>query len=99
MTTLNRYIDRCLIDEHAIKDYLDGYSLDVASLPKHERLTFLQTLFEHDDVLQEMVLDRMQELINQRLPWVESQAKYNSGLRPKHDPINGEVKWIFRGAV
>lgn len=94
-----KYVDLCLIDEYADKDFTYGYSLDVTSLPTHEQENFLDFLFENDEVMKEIVLDRMQELIEQRIPWVESQDKYDAGFKPIVDQNNGEVSWIRRGAA
>lgn len=96
INTIDKYVDTCLIREYADKDSKHGYSLDAASLSKHEQLNFLTMLVNHDDVLQELILDRMQELIELRLPMVEAQDKYDSGLIPTHNPVNGEVNWILR---
>lgn len=95
MTTINRYIERCLIDEYAYK-HRSGYSLSVSDLPDSEIQNFLEFLFKNDPATKEMITDRMQELIEQRLPFAESQDKYDQGYIPIHDHINGEVSWIAR---
>ena len=69
--TIQKYIDRCVIDEYANKDYLNGFHLDVTDMSKHDQNNFLDLLMNQDDVLRELVLDRMQELINERLNAVE----------------------------
>lgn len=91
--TIEKYIDTCLIDEYADKDFECGYSLDIVSLSNHEQSNFLDFLIKNDSATKDLILDRMQELIDQRLPRVEAQARYDSGLRPRIDQINGEVIW------
>jgi hypothetical protein len=97
--TLQKYIDICLIDEYADKDFIHGYSLDVSSLAEYEKSNFLNTLLQHDPIIKEKVLDRMQELIDERIPWYEFQHKYDAGLKPIINKTNGEVTWIKRGAA
>lgn len=73
---LNKYIDNSLIQEYAHKDFEQGYLLDAVDLPKHEQANFLSMLLEHDEILKEKILDRMQELINSRIPEVESEDQF-----------------------
>lgn len=91
--SIEKYIDTCLISEYADKDFKHGYSLEVANLSDHEKSNFLDLLFRNDPVLKEMALDRMQELIEQRLPRIEAQDRYDAGFKPRIDHINGEVIW------
>lgn len=90
-TTIDKYIDRCLID-----DYAKDYSLDISCLPSTEQQSFLSFLYQYDAVMQDLVQDRMQELINQRLITKETQGNYDRGLIPRIDQQNGEVIWIKR---
>jgi len=92
--TIEKYIDNCLIDDYADKDLICGYSLDVCSISEHDRYNFLDVLLKNDPILKDLVLDRMQELIDSRLSRIEVQHKYDAGLNPVHDSINGEVRWI-----
>lgn len=96
---IEKYIDTCLISEYADKDLKYGYSLDVAELPNHEKLNFLDFLLKYDPILRDMILDRMHELVAPRLERMEMQHKYDAGLIPHLDQNNGEVNWIARGAV
>jgi hypothetical protein len=94
---IRKYVERCLIDEYAIKNLQSGYSLDINDLPETEIQNFLDLLFKNDPILQEAIKDRMQDLINQRISFVELQARYDSGLMPIHDKVTGEVTWSKRG--
>lgn len=93
---IKKYIERCIIDEHAYKSSKNGYSLDVYDLPANELSNFLEVLFSNDDHTRDLILERMQDLINERLPFVECQAKYDAGYVPMQDQINGEINWIAR---
>jgi hypothetical protein len=35
----------------------------------------------------------MQELIDERIPYVESEARYEFGLKPTQNQINGEITY------
>ena len=94
MNNLSHYIDRCLIDEHAVKDFRYGYSLEVGDIPHYELQSFLDKLIENDEQTRELIRDRMQELINSRLQIVESKQKYNAGFVPVLDNVSGEVNWL-----
>jgi hypothetical protein len=93
---IRKYIDLNLIDEYAYKSFRNGYSLDVCDIPTNEISNFLDILFKHDYHTRDLILDRMQDLINDRIQMVEFQAKYDAGLIPVQDQINGEVNWIVR---
>ena len=93
---IRKYIERNLIDEYAYKSFKNGFSLDVCDLPEHDINNFLDLLFKHDYHTRDLILNRMQELIDERLPLAECQAKYDAGLVPVQDQINGEVNWILR---
>jgi hypothetical protein len=99
-TCIEKYVDRCLIDEYADKNTQYGYSLTVSELSDHEKNNFFNFLFKHDDVLQELIMDRMQELVEERLPIVESQKFQDRGMMQRQDNITGEPTWIIsRGAA
>jgi hypothetical protein len=93
---IRKYIDLNLIDEYAYKSLRNGYSLDVCDIPANEIAHFLDILFKHDFHTRDLILDRMQDLINDRIQMVECQAKYDSGLIPVQDQVNGEVNWVAR---
>lgn len=80
MKTLNHYIDICLIDEYADKDFRNGYALDVDSLSEHERSNFLDEIMKHDTSLRELILMGMQKLIDDRLPECEVKDRAEAGL-------------------
>jgi hypothetical protein len=90
--SLSSYIDNNLIREHAQKTK-DGYSLHIVDLNNHEQENLLSWLFNHDYHVKELILDRAQELINERIPFVESKDNYANGLYPTHDKQTGEVNW------
>jgi hypothetical protein len=81
MKELTSYIDICLIDEYADKDFENGYSLDVDSLSEHERSNFLDLLMKNDTAVRDFVLHNMQKLIDERLPECEANDRSHAGLR------------------
>lgn len=81
MDEINSYIDVCLIDEYAEGDFVNGYSLDVDSLPENERANFLDRLMQEDTAVRDFVLFHMQKLINARLPEREAVDRQHAGLR------------------
>ncbi len=93
---IRNYIEKVLINEHAYKSFNNGYSLDVTDLPANELDNFLDMLFKHDYHTRDLILDRMQDLINERLPLLECRDKYDAGYVPVQDNINGEINWIAR---
>ncbi len=97
--SLTKYIDLILIDDHADKDLKHGVSLDVNTLPIYEFNNFLEKLIQHDPIMDEIIRNRMQELIDRRISIVESKYRYDSGVKAIHDHVNGEIKLISRGAA
>jgi hypothetical protein len=81
MDEINSYIDVCLIDEYAEKDFENGYSLDVDSLPENERANFLDRLMQEDTTVRDLVLYHMQKLIDERLPEREAEDRQHAGLK------------------
>ncbi len=79
---LNKYIDRCVIDEYAVRTE-DGFMLDVDDIPDHEKLTFLMKLLEEDTPLRDIALTLMQKLIDDRIPHCEQEYFF--------DHIYGEI--------
>jgi len=96
MKELNRYIDTCIISEYADKDIHNGYTLDVDSLPEHERANFLDELMKHDTAVRDLVLSHMQKLIDDRLPECEANDREDSGLRVITFP-NGDRRVVPQG--
>jgi hypothetical protein len=90
------YLENSLIDEYANKKDRDGYSLEIYDLPKTEIDNFLTFLFEHDEILHERILDRMQELLDAQLPIKECKDKLSKGYIPLQDQSNGEIFWRYR---
>lgn len=91
MKSLNQFIDLCIIDEFAVKDYQDGYSLDVESIPEAQQVDLLSEIMKSDTSLRETILIGMQKLIDKRLADREVQTRYASGYRLSHcwdgDPV------------
>lgn len=90
---LTSYIDKNIISQHAYKSR-DGYSLQVCDLEENEKLHLLERMLKHDSLTSELLLDRMQDLINERIPFVEARENISRGLRPIHDSQTGEVSWV-----
>lgn len=82
--SLDRYIDVCLIEPYAEKDIERGYTLDIDSLPEHERDNFLDMLMKEDTTVRDLVLFHMQQLINTRLPECEVNDREAQGFRTIH---------------
>lgn len=97
MKELNRYIDICLIDEYANKNVNRGYSLDIDSLPEHERSNFLDELMKNDTTVKDLVLFHMQKLIDERLSHCESKDRDLLGISvvrmSNGDEYLGDRKW------
>lgn len=87
---LNTYIDRCIIDEYAMRTN-DGFQLDVDDLPQHEKLTFLTKLLESDTSLRDSALSLMQNLINERLHDHEVEDLRERGMTRIH-LSNGDTR-------
>ena len=81
MKTLNHYVDICIIDEYADKDFQNGYSLDVDDLSEHEKANFLDELMKHDTAVRDLVHYHMQKLIDERLPECEVKDRQHAGLK------------------
>jgi|ERR1700678_2014253 len=92
--TINKYIETCLINEYADKDFHSGYSLDIHNIPEYELSNFLSFLIKKDNTIRDLILERMQELINDRLYRIEYLDRRNSGYMPTHNKQTGEVKWV-----
>jgi len=94
--TLDRYIDLCLIEPYAEKDIERGYTLDIDSLPEHERANFLDMLMKDDTTVRDLVLFHMQKLINTRLSEYEVNDLDAKGL--KHIYLsNGDTYLTTKG--
>ena len=90
---LKSYIDSNIIREYAYRSK-DGYYLDVSDVPSPEQENLLDLVFNKDPIIKELILDRLQDLINERIPYVECADNYAKGLKPSHDQNTGEVKWV-----
>ncbi len=76
MNELYNYVDICLIDEYANKDFDKGYSLDIDDLSEDERENFLNQLMKYDTAARDLMRYHMQQLINKRLP-IREEDDYN----------------------
>ena len=90
---LTCYIDNNIIREYAEKS-LKNYHLQVCDLPINEQFNLLQVMFEHDENVEELILDRMQDLINNRIDEVRQKDNYNKDLKPIFDSTSNECEWI-----
>ncbi len=95
---IKKYIN-LFLSHNIVKDYNGNDTIEIDSLTAQERLYFFEFAIQKDEILKELILDRLQCLIDENLPLIEAQKKYDSGLRPLHDAVNGEVTWINRGAA
>lgn len=78
MDDLNKYVDRCLIDEFAYKNLEEGHYLDIENVPPSEQINFLNKLFETDTGLREFALLYMQKMIDERLPEVTALDRFDN---------------------
>lgn len=85
------YIENSIIREHAHKDR-DGYHLEAKEISEHDLNGFLQVLFDNDPITKELILDRMNDLIEEHISDVESQDRYH-GLTQYKDRVNGETRY------
>jgi hypothetical protein len=81
MNNFESYIKNCLISEHADKNFEDGWSLDINSIPKQEIHNFLDMLMENDPMFRRDTLDYMQSIIDDRMRDIEVDCRYESGIR------------------
>ena len=51
-------------------------------------------MLKYDPTATDLLLDRMQDLINERLPLIEAKENISRGLRPIHDSQTGEASWV-----
>lgn len=96
MNQLNQFIDKCIIDEYATKDQ-EGYTLDVDSIPEHDKALFLEKIMENDTTLRDIVLFHMQRMINDRIPECEVNDRFENGYQLNHRS-NGDT-YLTRKAI
>lgn len=90
MIELERFIDRCIIDEYATKNLEEGYSLDIDQVPEHDQNIFLTKMLEADTNLRNYALNCMQQMIDDRIKEVELEERNYLGftaLRDDHGDI------------
>ena len=90
--SIKSFIEK-FIRQYAKKDNQFGYELSTncdISLTTQEELIAGLIKFDRDTV-RDMMLDHAQNLIDERLPIVESHDRYDQGLIGKVDQINGEL--------
>ena len=86
---IKTFIDRCLIDEYSC----GNQTLEISEISKNDVGHFLELLFAEDEGFRDMVEDRMQDMINDRLDHQRDEAMYASGYFPRQDSNNGEIIW------
>ncbi len=81
------------IRENAKKDIESGYDLatrfDLSKKLQDELVRSI--IFLDGDSIRDLILDHAQNLIDERMPIVETADLYAKGYMPSIDPINGEV--------
>lgn len=87
-----RYIDM-IIRDNAKEDGF-SYSLMIDDLSKFEQDGLVTYLLSKDPESREMILERVQDLINERIDLIYCEDKYQAGKRPIVDRINGETRWV-----
>jgi len=95
---VRRYIS-LFLEDHIVKDYNGDDTIEIDSLTTQERRDFFECAVKQDQILNELILDRLQALLDENLPIISSQKKYDAGFIPLHDAVNGEVMWLNRGAA
>lgn len=87
---------RLFIDNNIIREYVnhtpDGYSLDISEISDHDKNTLAQLLIESDPAIKEFIEDRMDALIQERIPWVHM-ADNEDRPRPTYCKQTGEPIW------
>jgi hypothetical protein len=89
---VRKYIDS-LIRDHVENNSIN-YELSIHDLSKHEKESFMDFIYDHDKHFQDIVHEYLDELIYERIGFVNSEDNYNRGLKPVNDPINGEIEWV-----
>lgn len=94
-----KYFIEKFIRDNANKDINYGYDLSTKhDLSPQLQDELIQALIKLDrESLRQLILDHAQNLIDERMPIVEAEDRYESGLIGKVDPINGEVFFSMRG--
>ncbi len=87
----SNYINRIISDNASKNGCI--LSLDVSEIGEHDQESLVSMLFKHDSVTREIIQNRIQDLIDEKLPWIENDWNYSRGLIPLHDKQTGEVIW------
>ena len=97
---LKSYIED-FIRDNAHKDIQSGYDLNTnCDLSKYVQDELIKNLIKLDRKdIRSLILDHAQNLIDQRILFVENQDRYSNGFLPTMDPINGELSWNKFGGV
>ena len=85
MIALEKFIDRCIIDEYATKNLEEGYYLDVNQIPEHDQNMLLAKMFEADTNLRNYAISCMQNMIDERIVEVELEERDYLGFTARHD--------------
>jgi hypothetical protein len=94
-TRLKSFIDN-FIRENIKGDMRFGYGLHVeCDISKAIQDELIKVISELDsDSVRKVILDHAQNLIDERMPIVESEDRYEIRLSKYVDRINGEVRYI-----
>jgi hypothetical protein len=85
MIELEKFIDRCIIDEYATKNLEEGYYLDVDQIPAHDQNILLAKMLEADTALRDHALSCMQKMIDERITEVELEERDYLGFASRQD--------------
>lgn len=87
------------IRQHAKGDLNFGYDLSThCDIPEDIQNNLLRTLSIIDrEKVRELLLDHAQQLIDKRMPIVEAEDRYETGLIKRIDRINGEISFHKAG--
>lgn len=81
------------IRENAKKDILQGYDLHAyCDLSRDDQDELISNLLNLDqENIRDIILDHAQNLIDERMPFIETEDRYEKGFISQVDPINGEI--------
>ena len=81
MKDVIRFLDLCVIDEYATKDFRDGWSLDADNIPRCDIETLVNLLMQEDTAVRDTIMSHIQTLIDERIRDREVNERYAAGFR------------------
>ena len=91
MNSLQRELDD-LIDSYAIKGA--EWYMSAGDIPRLEQDSLVDYLFNNDPVTREMLIERIQDLLDSRINDKQTKSNRDKGLKSYIDKINGETRFI-----